>query len=94
MASLQAIGVIGAGTMGTGITQVRALSGLSVSMLDVDEQRAARGQDAVAGGLERLVKKATLSAAERDAALGRLRGTMAAAGDLGRKSGCGFYTYN
>jgi 3-hydroxyacyl-CoA dehydrogenase len=40
MKSLQTIGVSGAGTMGTGIAQVCALSGLSVSMLDVDELRA------------------------------------------------------
>jgi 3-hydroxybutyryl-CoA dehydrogenase len=40
MKSLQTIGVIGAGTTGTGIAQVCALSGLSVSMLDVDELRA------------------------------------------------------
>jgi 3-hydroxyacyl-CoA dehydrogenase len=40
MKSLQTIGVIGAGTMGSGIAQVCALSGLSVSMLDVDGQRA------------------------------------------------------
>jgi len=41
MKSLQTtIGVIGAGTMGSGIAQVCALSGLSVSMLDVDEQPA------------------------------------------------------
>ena len=40
MTSLQTIGVIGAGTMGTGIAQVCALSSLSVSMLDVDEQPA------------------------------------------------------
>ena len=40
MKSLQTIGVIGAGTMGTGIAQVCALSDLSVSMLDVDELRA------------------------------------------------------
>jgi 3-hydroxybutyryl-CoA dehydrogenase len=41
MKSLQTIGVIGAGTMGSGIAQVCALSRLSVSMLDVDEQRGA-----------------------------------------------------
>ena len=73
--SPQTIGVIGAGTMGSGIAQVGALSGLSVVMLDVDEKRVAKGRDAIAGGLERLVKKEKLSAAEREAALGRLRGT-------------------
>jgi len=75
MTTPQTIGVIGAGTMGAGIAQVGALSGLSVVMLDVDEKRVAKGRDAIAGGLERLVKKEKLSAAERDAALGRLRGT-------------------
>ncbi|HET7362259.1 MAG TPA: 3-hydroxybutyryl-CoA dehydrogenase [Burkholderiales bacterium] len=70
----QTIGVIGAGTMGSGIAQVCALAALSVVMLDVDEKRVAKGRDAIAGGLDRLVKKTKLSAAERDAALGRLRG--------------------
>ena len=74
MTSPQTIGVIGAGTMGSGIAQVCALAGLSVVMIDVDETRVARGRDAIASGLERLVKKAKLSAADRDAALGRLHG--------------------
>ena len=69
------IGVIGAGTMGTGIVQVCTLAGLSTVMMDVDEERVARGREAVASGLERLLKKAKLSAVDRDAALGRLRGT-------------------
>ena len=75
MTTPQTIGVIGAGTMGSGIAQVGALAGLSVVMLDVDEKRVTRGRDAIAGGLERLVKKEKISAAERDAALGRLRVT-------------------
>ena len=75
MTSLQTIGVIGAGTMGTGIAQVCALAGLPVVMVDVDETRIARGRDAVASGLDRLLKRAKLSADDRDAALGRLRGT-------------------
>jgi 3-hydroxybutyryl-CoA dehydrogenase len=75
MNSPQTIGVIGAGTMGSGIAQVGALAGLSVVMLDIDEKRVTKGRDAIAGGLERLVKKAKLSAADRDAALGRLRAT-------------------
>ena len=74
MATPQAIGVIGAGTMGNGIAQVCVLAGLSVVMLDVDDKRVAKGRDAIAGGLERLVKKGKLSTGERDGALGRLRG--------------------
>jgi 3-hydroxybutyryl-CoA dehydrogenase len=75
MTSLQTIGVIGAGTMGTGIAHVCALAGLPVVMVDVDETRIARGRDAVASALDRLLKRAKLSAADRDAALSRLRGT-------------------
>jgi 3-hydroxybutyryl-CoA dehydrogenase len=74
MTTQQTIGVIGAGTMGSGIAHVCALAGLPVVMLDVDERRVARGREAIATGFERLVKKAKLSAAERDAALARLRG--------------------
>jgi 3-hydroxybutyryl-CoA dehydrogenase len=71
----QTLGVIGAGTMGSGIAQVAALAGLPVMLLDVDEARVAKGRDAVASRLERLVDKAKLAAAERDAALERIRGT-------------------
>jgi 3-hydroxybutyryl-CoA dehydrogenase len=44
MTSAQTIGVIGAGTMGNGIAQVCALAGLSVVMLDLDEERVTRGR--------------------------------------------------
>jgi len=84
--SPRTIGVIGAGTMGTGIAQACALAGLSVSMLDVDAQRVSHGRDAVADGLERLVRKAKLSTAERDAAVARLRGTT----DYGALRTCDF----
>jgi 3-hydroxybutyryl-CoA dehydrogenase len=75
MNSPQTIGVIGAGTMGAGIAQACALAGLLVVMIDVDEQRVARANAAVAASLDRLVTKAKLSAGERDIALARLRGT-------------------
>jgi 3-hydroxybutyryl-CoA dehydrogenase len=82
----QTVGVIGAGTMGAGIAQVCALAGLSVVMLEVDEARAARGRAAVAASLERLVKKGSLAAAEREAALARL----SASADYGAMRACDF----
>jgi 3-hydroxybutyryl-CoA dehydrogenase len=74
MTTPHTVGVIGAGTMGNGIAQICALAGLSTLIIDVDELRIAKGLDAIASSLERLVRKGTLSAAERDTALGRLRG--------------------
>jgi 3-hydroxybutyryl-CoA dehydrogenase len=77
---ISAIGVIGAGTMGSGIAQVCAVAGLQVTMVDVSDEALARGLRALSGGLERLVKKATLSALERDAVLSRVSVTTDYAG--------------
>ena len=86
MTSPQTIGIIGAGTMGTGIAQVCALAGLSAVIMDVDEERVARGRSGIGSALEQLVKKAKLSAADRDTALGRLTGTT----DYGALRDCDF----
>ncbi len=69
------VGVIGAGTMGNGIAQVCAASGLQVVMTDISDAAVQRGLSTVGGSLERLVKKEKMSAADRDAALGRIVGT-------------------
>ena len=73
--SLQTIGVIGAGTMGNGIAQVCAASGHTVIMVDISEAALDRGVSAIAGSLDRLIKKDKLSAADRDAILSRVRTT-------------------
>ncbi|MCY1288309.1 3-hydroxybutyryl-CoA dehydrogenase [compost metagenome] len=71
--TIQKIGVIGAGTMGNGIAQVCAAAGLSVTMIDVSDAALQRGLQTLDGNLERLVSKQRLTAAERDATLGRLQ---------------------
>jgi 3-hydroxybutyryl-CoA dehydrogenase len=71
---LKKIGVIGAGTMGNGIAQAFAVAGVEVVMTDVAQAQLDRGTAAIASSLERLVKKEKLSAADKAAALGRIRG--------------------
>ena len=70
---IQAIGVIGAGTVGNGIAQACALKGLNVAMVDIDSAAAERGLGQVAASLERLVKKDKLSAADQAAAMSRIQ---------------------
>jgi 3-hydroxybutyryl-CoA dehydrogenase len=69
------VGVIGAGTMGNGIAQVCAGAGLQVVMTDISDAAVQRGLSTVGGSLERLVKKEKMSAADREAAMGRILGT-------------------
>lgn len=68
------VGIVGAGQMGSGIAQVCAASGLSVSLVDVSNAALDRGMAAIGAGLERLVKKGTLSTPDKAAALSRIRG--------------------
>ena len=70
---IQTIGVIGAGTMGNGIAQACAVSGLDVVMVDIDEAAVQRGLGAVASSLERLVKKGKLTLDAQVAALAHIR---------------------
>lgn len=67
------IGVVGAGTMGNGITQALALAGFDVVMTDVSEAQLERATAAVSGSLDRLVKKEKLTAEQKAQALGRIR---------------------
>lgn len=70
--SKQQIGVVGAGTMGQGITQVLITSGFEVQLFDVAEAALERARSAIDKGLEKLVAKQRLSDEERQAAVQRL----------------------
>jgi 3-hydroxybutyryl-CoA dehydrogenase len=68
-------GVVGSGTMGGGIAQVFAQSGISVTMVDVNEQLVQKGLSTIKSGLDRLVKKEALKPADADSIIGRIKGT-------------------
>jgi len=75
MQTIQTIGIIGAGTMGNGIAQACATSGLQVVMVDINEAAVQKGIATVSGSLDRLIKKDKLTVAEKDAALARIKGS-------------------
>lgn len=66
---MKTIGVIGAGQMGAGIAQVSAQAGYRVLLSDMDVAHAQKGKDHIAKGLDRLIQKEKIDAAQRDAIL-------------------------
>jgi len=74
---IKIVGVIGAGTMGSGIAQVFAQSGFRVIVQDVVPSALERGRAAIEASLARLVEKETVASDTRDAALKNLSFTTA-----------------
>jgi len=72
MASINKLGVIGAGLMGNGIAHVAALSGIPVVLMDVQQQALDRALATMAKNMDRQVSKGSVSSADRDAALARI----------------------
>jgi 3-hydroxybutyryl-CoA dehydrogenase len=69
---VQKIGVIGAGTMGSGIAQVCALAGREVTLFDAVPAAVEHGFATIRGSLARLSEKERISAADGQAALSRV----------------------
>jgi len=69
------IGIIGAGTMGSGISQVAALTGYDIIMQDVSEDATNRGIGAIDKSLQKLVDREKITADAKDAAIGKIRTT-------------------
>jgi 3-hydroxybutyryl-CoA dehydrogenase len=73
--SISAVGIVGAGTMGNGIAQACAVSGVNVVMVDISDAAVAKGIATVSGSLDRLLKKEKITAADKGAALARIKGS-------------------
>jgi 3-hydroxybutyryl-CoA dehydrogenase len=67
------IAVLGAGQMGNGIAHVFAQCGFPVTMIDISRDALARGRETIAKNLDRQVRKGSLQAGDREAALERIR---------------------
>jgi 3-hydroxybutyryl-CoA dehydrogenase len=75
--AVHAIAVIGAGAMGSGIAQVAAVAGLGVTLIEISDAAVEKGLDRVRGNLQKLVAKGKMTQADKEAALGSIRGTTA-----------------
>ena len=76
MNKIKVVGVVGAGTMGNGIAHVFARGGFQVILCEVEQRFLDRGLEAIRKNLEREVAKGKLSAADAEAALKLIRGTL------------------
>lgn len=66
------VGIIGAGLMGSGIAQTAAQFGYDVMICDIDIAIAEKAKAGIAKGLNRLVEKEKMSAADAEALLSRI----------------------
>lgn len=69
------IGVVGAGTMGSGIAQLAAQQGYSVILYDLNDELVSKGMGRIQGSLNKLVERGKFTEADRDAILGRFTTT-------------------
>ena len=77
------VGVIGAGTMGSGIAQAFAQTeGYEVCLCDINDEFAANGKNKIAKGFEKRVAKGKMDQAKADAILAKITtGTKEICGD-------------
>jgi 3-hydroxybutyryl-CoA dehydrogenase len=74
---IRRIGVVGSGTMGSGIAQVFAQAGYRVWLHDVSAPALDRARAGIEKSLAKFVEKGRLTAPDRDAALSRLTAVTA-----------------
>jgi 3-hydroxybutyryl-CoA dehydrogenase len=75
--SVTTVGVVGSGTMATGIVEVFAKAGFAVTYVARSEAKVESVKAAIAKNMEKAVQRGKLSPEERDAAAGRVTGTTA-----------------
>jgi 3-hydroxybutyryl-CoA dehydrogenase len=76
MRAIKVVGVVGAGTMGNGIAHVFARSGFQVVLCETEQRFLDRGLETIRKNVEREAAKGKVAAAEAEAALGLIYGTL------------------
>ncbi|MBM4443137.1 MAG: 3-hydroxybutyryl-CoA dehydrogenase [Candidatus Rokubacteria bacterium] len=74
--TIQRVGVIGCGLMGSGIVQVTAQSGFETIVIEANDALLARGLGRIRQALDGLVEKGKLEGKTRDATMARVTGAV------------------
>jgi 3-hydroxybutyryl-CoA dehydrogenase len=82
--AVRSVGIVGTGTMATGIAEVFAKGGITTVLVGRTDERAKSAWEAVATSTARAVRRGKLTEADREAALERLAPT----GDLDQLADC------
>jgi 3-hydroxybutyryl-CoA dehydrogenase len=82
--SIERVGVVGCGLMGSGIAEVCARAGLDVVVVDADEVSVKAGRERIESSLANAVRRGKLDAAAETSAVEALRYSS----DLGALAGC------
>jgi 3-hydroxybutyryl-CoA dehydrogenase len=72
---IKRVGVVGCGLMGSGIAQVCAQAGYDVTVSETEQAYLDKGLDSIGKFLAKSVEKGKISGEDREATLGRIRGT-------------------
>jgi 3-hydroxybutyryl-CoA dehydrogenase len=72
--TINTLGIVGAGQMGSGIAHVCAAAGIAVRLNDVNEERINGALATINGNMARQVAKGSMDEPARQAALGRITG--------------------
>jgi 3-hydroxybutyryl-CoA dehydrogenase len=78
MMKISKVGVIGSGTMGSGIIQVCAQSGYQVLALEANQEFLDKGLSSISTTLSRSAEKGKLSSSDKETITSRIRGTTSA----------------
>ena len=78
--AINSVGVVGAGQMGAGISHVCALAGLPVTLLDVKPGALDKALGNIARNMDRQIARGTVTDAQKQEALNRIRTTSDPAG--------------
>jgi len=75
---IKKVGVVGCGTMGSGITQLSAQSGYQVVVSEINDEFLNKGLASIDKALARLLEKGKISQQDKDVTLARIKGTTKA----------------